>query len=86
LLGLSAADVAVAVSASGRSTFARDAIDAANLRGSFTIAFVNTADPPLARAGARSVIVDTGKEVSPVRHGSAPGQRERCRSTSFRLP
>ena len=56
LHGLPAAHVVVAVSASGSSAFAPDAIDEANRRAPFTIAFVNTAEPPLARAASRSMM------------------------------
>ncbi len=61
--GLGAADVLVAVAASGRTPFTRAAVAAARAAGALTIALANNAGAPLLADAEHALLVDTGTEL-----------------------
>ncbi|MEH3099782.1 N-acetylmuramic acid 6-phosphate etherase [Sphingomonas adhaesiva] len=61
--GLGAADVLVAVAASGRTPFTRAAVTAARAAGALTIALANNAGAPLLADAEHALPVDTGTEL-----------------------
>ena len=60
---LGAADVLVAVAASGRTPFTRAAVAAARDAGALTIALANNAGAPLLGDAEHALLVDTGTEL-----------------------
>lgn len=60
---IGAADVLIAVAASGRTPFTLAALEAARARGALTIAVANNAGAPLLAAADHAILADTGPEI-----------------------
>lgn len=60
---VNAADVVVAVAASGRTPFTLRAIEVARARGALTIAIANNASTPILEAALHPILLGTGSEI-----------------------
>lgn len=60
---VNAADVVVAVAASGRTPFTLRAVEVARARGALTIAIANNASTPILEAALHPILLGTGSEI-----------------------
>src|SRR3546814_15779741 len=81
---VNAADVVVAVAASGRTPFTLRAIEVARARGALTIAIANNASTPILEAALHPILLGTGREIisRSTRLKAAPAQNAALNITS----